>query len=339
MKRVLQKTISAMLAIMIIISNICFVEVSAAEIPTDYLSASAVMKNGNYLIDGGSVYLFAEYEVGTGQSWSYIRRTSAEVNYVSHTVFTESGNNYVGDKAIIMFRFDAASNGIFRVALYMTQANVVSVNPSCFNFVVTGDEAQGYQFETNFALSDKIPMDYNEAQNMGDLVIDGDLAVFCAEVTDDKWSASVTSTFTCEALLSISIPKQSVSEYALDTDTAGYSVIVIKVTSAGSGTFTLTNSVTGEKRQFPLVATADESGNITIADDRIVYGDVNNDSKVNAMDATLVARYAVGTYTLNEDAIKRADVNGDGKANAMDATLIARYSVKSIDKFPVEEYM
>ncbi len=113
MKRLFQKAICSMLAIMIILSNICFVQVSAVEIPTDYLSAAAVMENRDYIIDGGSVYLFAEYEVGTGQSWSYIRRTSAEVNYVSHTVFTESGNNYVGDKAIIMFRFDAASSGIF----------------------------------------------------------------------------------------------------------------------------------------------------------------------------------------------------------------------------------
>ncbi len=207
----------------------------------------------------------------------------------------------------------------------MTQANVVTVSPACFNFVVTDDEIAGYQFETNFAISDKIPMDYSEAQIMGDLVIDGDLAIFCAEVTDDKWSASVTSTFTCEALLSVSIPKQSVSEYALDEDTAGYSVIVIKVTSAGSGTFTLTNSIKGEKREYPLTATADESGNISVADDRIVYGDVNDDGKVNAMDATLVARYAIGTYNLDEKAVKCGDVNGDGKLNAMDATLIARY--------------
>ncbi len=68
----------------------------------------------------------------------------------------------------------------------------------------------------------------------------------------------------------------------------------------------------------------------------IVYGDTNGDGKVNAMDATLTARYAVGSYALDADAITRADVNGDGKVNAMDATLIARYAVGTLTKFPIE---
>ncbi len=67
-----------------------------------------------------------------------------------------------------------------------------------------------------------------------------------------------------------------------------------------------------------------------------LWGDANGDGKVNAMDATLVARYAVGTYTLSDEASALSDVNGDGKVNAMDATLIARYAIGAIDKFPVE---
>ncbi len=71
-------------------------------------------------------------------------------------------------------------------------------------------------------------------------------------------------------------------------------------------------------------------------EDDYLLGDVNNDGKVNAMDATLAARYAVGSYTLDAAAIKRGDVNGDGKVNAMDATLIARYAVGSLAKFPIQ---
>ncbi len=67
-----------------------------------------------------------------------------------------------------------------------------------------------------------------------------------------------------------------------------------------------------------------------------VWGDANGDGKSNAMDATLVARYAIGSYTLTDTAMYLCDVNGDGKVNAMDATLIARRAVGGIDKFPVE---
>lgn len=72
-------------------------------------------------------------------------------------------------------------------------------------------------------------------------------------------------------------------------------------------------------------------------DSDILYGDVNNDGKVNIVDATVAARYSVKAITLDEDALVRGDVNGDGKVNIVDATFIARYYVKTIDKFPVEE--
>lgn len=67
----------------------------------------------------------------------------------------------------------------------------------------------------------------------------------------------------------------------------------------------------------------------------ILYGDANNDGKVNAMDATLVARYAVGTYSLDSTALTACDVNLDGKVNALDATLIARFAVGAVGSLPV----
>lgn len=68
-----------------------------------------------------------------------------------------------------------------------------------------------------------------------------------------------------------------------------------------------------------------------------LWGDVNWDGRVNAMDATRILRYA--TKLVDADQVHRcvADVNGDGKINAMDATQILRKCVKLIDKFPVEK--
>ena len=66
----------------------------------------------------------------------------------------------------------------------------------------------------------------------------------------------------------------------------------------------------------------------------IIYGDVNNDGRVNALDATLVARYAVGAVSLSSGQLANADVNLDGKVNALDATLIARFAVGAIPSLP-----
>ena len=65
-----------------------------------------------------------------------------------------------------------------------------------------------------------------------------------------------------------------------------------------------------------------------------MYGDVNGDKYVNAMDVSLTAQYAVGkTVTMDAAA---ADVNGDNAVNAMDVSLIAQYAAGKISQFPVE---
>lgn len=48
-------------------------------------------------------------------------------------------------------------------------------------------------------------------------------------------------------------------------------------------------------------------------------GDVNNDGKINALDAILILRAAVDLTNLNDVQEKAADMNGDGRVNALDA--------------------
>ncbi len=64
---------------------------------------------------------------------------------------------------------------------------------------------------------------------------------------------------------------------------------------------------------------------ITVANYRA--GDVNDDGKVNATDALLVLRCAVGKATLTERQRLAGDANGDGALNAADALLILRAAV------------
>ena len=66
-------------------------------------------------------------------------------------------------------------------------------------------------------------------------------------------------------------------------------------------------------------------------------GDVNGDEKVDAKDALLVLKYAVGKTLLTEQQIQAAEVNGDGEINAKDALEILKYAVGKIVHFPIEK--
>jgi hypothetical protein len=68
----------------------------------------------------------------------------------------------------------------------------------------------------------------------------------------------------------------------------------------------------------------------------IKYGDVNNDGKINSLDALEILTYSVGSKTLDSDSLKRADVTGDGKVNSSDALDILRYVVGLISSFKAE---
>ncbi|MBQ7131918.1 MAG: leucine-rich repeat protein [Oscillospiraceae bacterium] len=65
-----------------------------------------------------------------------------------------------------------------------------------------------------------------------------------------------------------------------------------------------------------------------------LLGDLNNDGKVNSVDATISTRCALHVIEVDPD--MNGDVNGDGVYNSVDATIITRYALKVIDKFPIE---
>lgn len=67
------------------------------------------------------------------------------------------------------------------------------------------------------------------------------------------------------------------------------------------------------------------------------YGDLNNDNEVNALDALIALKIAVGKQKADAAMMKLADVDGNGKVNANDALLMLKKAVNRIDKFPVEE--
>ncbi len=72
------------------------------------------------------------------------------------------------------------------------------------------------------------------------------------------------------------------------------------------------------------VRTAVKSGILTVEFDNFALGDVNGDGEVNATDALLALRQAIGIISLNAKQRRAADVNHDGTVNASDALIIMR---------------
>ncbi len=68
----------------------------------------------------------------------------------------------------------------------------------------------------------------------------------------------------------------------------------------------------------------------------IVWGDADDDGRVDASDALTTLQHSVGKITLFGVPLEVADVDGNGEINAADALLVLQYSVGKIDAFPGE---
>ncbi|MBR2279746.1 MAG: dockerin type I repeat-containing protein [Ruminococcus sp.] len=76
---------------------------------------------------------------------------------------------------------------------------------------------------------------------------------------------------------------------------------------------------------------------IANAEETVKLGDVNGDTRVNVLDATIIQKVTAKLIEAPENYEKAGDVNGDKTVNVKDATLIQKYTAKIIDKFPAEE--
>lgn len=70
---------------------------------------------------------------------------------------------------------------------------------------------------------------------------------------------------------------------------------------------------------------------------KVVYGDVNEDGSIDAVDATLVLQKYAGIEVTGTYNAVNADVDGSGEVDSTDATLILQYYAEIITVFPVEE--
>ena len=142
---------------------------------------------------------------------------------------------------------------------------------------------------------------------------------YCTELTSITIPESVTSIgggafWNCAGLTSITIPEGVTSIGVLAFD--GCSELTI---SGYTGSYAETYA---KNNNIPFVSLGESSASS--------LGDVNEDSKIDANDATLVlVNYSLLStgepIQLTEVQQKAADVNGDGKIDSSDATTILQY--------------
>ena len=116
----------------------------------------------------------------------------------------------------------------------------------------------------------------------------------------------------------------------------GETIVMVRAFGGGVASATATCKVTVVEDELPAPETpTDTPTDVTPTD--IPYGDVNNDTKIDAKDALMVLKYAVQKMELTQAQQKAAEVDGKDGINAKDALEILKYSVRKIEKFPIEE--
>ena len=82
-----------------------------------------------------------------------------------------------------------------------------------------------------------------------------------------------------------------------------------------------------------LVVSKTDSGSIEVVE--LLYGDLNFDNRITAVDALMVLSSSTEEIELSADARKAGDVNGDGTVSVSDALQILYFSAEMVDDFTI----
>ncbi|QNU65924.1 dockerin-like protein [Ruminiclostridium herbifermentans] len=69
----------------------------------------------------------------------------------------------------------------------------------------------------------------------------------------------------------------------------------------------------------------------------VVYGDLNGDGAVDALDNALMKQYLLGTTTFTSEQKAAGDVDASGSIDALDFAIMKQFLLKIIDKFPADK--
>ncbi|MBR3953361.1 MAG: S8 family serine peptidase [Oscillospiraceae bacterium] len=273
----------------------------------------------------------------------------------------EPGQVAYKDGKVVMYLSDTetATNGKF----------VLTFDPSVLTFESIASGAAYYSANTSDAENGKIVFAFASASAIpaGNILasvtftssvekIDSDVTVETVErgsevITDEKDVINVNNKSRDNKLKSLTVENAvltpefdpNVTEYNVLAAEAVKKLSIIAEANDSNATVEIDNPelVPGATTVVTITVTA-ENGDVRVYKINayrpgVVFGDVNDDGKVNIVDAYLVRRYTAKLDTFTGRQLYAGDVNGDGEVNVMDANLIRRYAAKFISVFPVEE--
>lgn len=122
---------------------------------------------------------------------------------------------------------------------------------------------------------------------------------------------------------------------------SGQTTTETTVTTSGEDTTETTSKTTAKTTASEAPATSDSKDSETSGgaiEGSILYGDVNNDGRVDITDAVMLNKVVAGAVTL-DNAVQRknADCNGDGEVTGSDSTVLLQFLVSIINTLPYTE--
>lgn len=112
---------------------------------------------------------------------------------------------------------------------------------------------------------------------------------------------------------------------------------VIPYTTSASQDLAEGSKITVSGNSFTTTIPAKSVVTFVGGTDAGVYGDVNGDNTVDALDFAIIKQYLVGQISTfpGKNGMKLADVNNDGSVDALDFATVKKYLLGNIDKLPV----
>lgn len=220
------------------------------------------------------------------ESDSYIQNLSVTVENTAAKKLTLTTNDVTGStKLAVPYNF-TANDGISEITITAKYNNTVLKNPT-FTYV-------------SIIESNKEKWTYNEEKD-GDYTKVSATCKLKADISNkgvlfyvnfEPVKAATATAVPSEVILSVDNATNNAGDVFTRSSAVSIVYITTKSTSSSTTTYTL--------------------------------GDVNNDGKINLVDALYIVRYCKKTRTLTETELKAADVTKDNKVDLADATLILK---------------
>ena len=300
----------------------------------------------------GCAILTDVYYNGTEEDWNQIEIGDGNEPLLNATIhFAESENPYSGTCGENLTWSLDVETGELTISGTGKMANYSSTSPAPWDEykdkikkLIVADGVTTIGNDTFIGCKNLEEIDLPESiTKIGDSAFRDCLGLEDIEIPASVKSLGHYAFYGCDGIKEIAIPEgvKSLGNYAFRNCSNLKSVTLPEsLASIGKGAFMECSSLTdaeynGTDEQWDNVTVGTNNEILLEALKEVVYGDVNEDGKINSVDALNCLNHAVGKITLTGKKFEAADNNGDGTVNSIDALNILNYAVGKTTSFPI----